>query len=281
VSTNYQHLNLSRSQTGYILPFTLILLVALILSSAAFFNRSVISTQLSGFSKDSAQSLQLAESAINRFQGRFLSGLTSPTPSAITPINDLDGDTLRLDRDNISAVLPSLTAGPTGTMPTYVFYAASAVGALPPVAAGTTTQILQAVADGMAHNQGVVVASDSGLLIPATGMAIASLFKNNTKTALLWCGVNLTPNNAPASDAYYAERCSAPDWSAGNVEKVAVWMEIVADSTNQKLHLYAEAVAQVGNAKTYLQRKVASVDYNPGSTLGSMVAPLAESGNRF
>ena len=281
MSITYQSPYSSTAQAGYILPFTLILLVALILSSAAFFNRSVISTQLSGFSKDSAQSSQLAESAINRFQGRFLSGLTSTTPSAITAINDIDADTTRLDRDHISAVLPSLTAGPTGALPTYVFYAATTAGALPPVAVGTTTQILQAVADGMAHNRDTVVASDSGLLIPAAGMSINSLFKSNAKTALLWCGVNLTPNSAPTTDAHYADRCTATDWTAGNTEKVAVWMEIVADTANQKLHLYAEAVAQVGNAKTYLQRKVASVDYNPGSTLGSMVAPLAESGNRF
>ncbi len=274
-------LSIKPSQAGFILPFVLILLVALILSSAAFFNRSVISTQLSGYSKDSAQSQQLAESAINRFQGRFLSGMTSPTPSTLTPINDVDEDGLRLDRDHISAVLPSLNAGPTGVMPKYVFYATTAAGALPVVASGTTTQIIQAVADGMAHGQGVVVANDSGLVIPAAGMSINSLFISVNKTALLWCGVNLTPSNAANTDIYKAEACNANDWSATNTEKVAVWMEIVADTANQKLHLYAEAVAQVGNAKTYLQRKVASVDYNPGSTLGSLVAPLAESGNRF
>ncbi|MEQ1556956.1 MAG: hypothetical protein ABL915_09215 [Gallionella sp.] len=279
---NYHFTKWQAVQTGYILPFVLILLVALILSSAAFFNRSVISTQLSGFSKDSAQSQQLAESAINRFQGRFLSGLTSPTPSTITPINDIDADLVRLDRDHISAVLPSLTAGPTGALPVYVFYAATAAGALPVVAPGTTTQILQAVADGAAHGQAVLAPTDAGFVVPAAGMSIDSMFINApTKTALLWCGVNLTPNNAPVTDLHAAESCTTADWSAANAEKVAVWMEIVADTANQKLHLYAEAVAQVGNAKTYLQRKMASIDYNPGSTLGSMVAPLAESGNRF
>lgn len=259
------------AQHGYILPFVLILLIILMFSSAAFFNRSTTSAEISGQQRDTTQALQLAESVVNRFTGRFTSGWDTATRSNI---NDINGDgSLSPDFKQIKDLIPGITNAPSGALPFYMYYVAQgAVTANSPVAVNTTSTILQAVADG----ESSALPSDltiNGQQVSSTTSTIKmnELFVDAARHPLLFV---VDASGVPVAS-------TAADWNAESAAsgKAAVWVELVADTANQKMDIYAEAMAQVGSSKAYLQRRLGHQNYN--NTLGSLVAPLSESGNRF
>lgn len=255
--------------SGYILPFVMVLMVILLLTSAGFFNRTVDSSRLSGYLRDSGQAQQLAEAAINRVTGRLISGI--PDNVTRTPINDINGDNL-IDRQQIRDVIPTLTGAPTGLLPSYVFYTAAGVlSASAPVATGTVSNVLQAVADGEAYAQNNLAINGSAI---GSGAAPRYLRINN---------LFVSPNNRPllfTNGAAGLQPSAAASWNAEPTpDKVAVWVELVANTTTQKMDIFVEAAAQSGDSRSYLQRRIGSHDYN--QTLGGLVAPLSESGNRF
>lgn len=260
------------SQQGYILPFVLVLLVALMTGSMSFFNRANDSTQLSGASRDYDQAILLAESAGDWTMGRFFNitsaatgdanrcaAQTVPSLAAAQP-GDLNcNGTLDDTEGKVSSVTPTLPL-PLG----YEYYLVDA-GALTTLRVTATPGILQMVADGEARNTGTSL-TNQAVLSTTTRLLVNNLFVSGTiRPILLTQGAS---GLAKSANTWNAETSS---------EKVAVWLEITREKGGGTGYdLYLCSVAKVGNAKAYLQRYLGTY----GSTLaGIQLAPLSESAN--
>jgi hypothetical protein len=259
-------------QQGYILPFVLVLMIALMVGSMSFFSRANDSTQLSGASRDYDQAMLLAESAGDWVQGRFFNlsspasadanrcaAQTAPSLATAQP-GDLNcNSTLDDSEGKVSSVTPTLPL-PLG----YEYYLVDA-GALTTLRVAPAPGILQMVADGEARNTGTALANQT-VLSTTTRLLVNNLFVSSTIRPIL-----LTQGAAGLTK-------SANTWSAEtSSEKVAVWLEITREKAGGTGYdLYLCSVAKVGNAKAYLQRYIGTY----GSTLaGINVAPLSESAN--
>lgn len=257
-------------QQGYILPFVLVLLVALMVGSMSFFNRAKDSTELSGVSRDYDQAMLLAESAGDWVQGRFFNlsspasadtnrcaAQTAPSLASAQP-GDLNcNGTLDDSEGKVSSVTPTLPL-PLG----YEYYLVDAGTTM----RGTSTPgILQMVADGEARNTGTAL-NNQTVLSTTTRLLVNNLFVSSAIRPVL-----LTQGASGLAK-------SANTWSAEtSLEKAAVWLEITREKAGGTGYdLYLCSVAKVGNAKAYLQRYIGTY----GSTLaGINIAPLSESAN--
>lgn len=265
----------SRTQRGYILPLVLVLLVMLMISSASFFHRSTQDTQLSGANRDYDQARLLAESGMNLVLGRIsnfaATSAVAGTTAAIIPcvaaasapaVNDLNCNGLP---DANEAKPASFT--PTLPMPVgYEYFASNLAGAGITESAARITQM---VADGEARNSGAALGSQSVTLQAANNyLRVNDLFISNTLRPLLLVQdkSGLTFSNKKWKDE------TAP-------EKAAVWLEITRDpdpARSSWYDLYIESVAEVGNAKAYIQRFVGAYTDMLGA---QVVAPLSEASN--
>ncbi|MBI5658217.1 MAG: hypothetical protein HZC43_01415 [Nitrosomonadales bacterium] len=260
----------ARQQVGYILPFVLVLLVALMVGSMSFFNRANDSTQLSGASKDYDQAMLLAESGGDWVMGRFFNltspanadtnrcaAQTSPSLAAAQP-GDLNCNGALDDTEGkVSGVTPTLPL-PLG----YEYYLVDAGTTL---RVATAPGILQMIADGEARNTGTALA-DQTVLSSTTRLLVNNLFVSSTIRPIL-----LTQGATGLAK-------SANTWDAEtSAEKAAVWLEVTREKAGGTGYdLYLCSIAKVGNAKAYLQRYIGTY----GSTLaGIQIAPLSESAN--
>ncbi len=260
-------------QTGYILPFVLVLLVMLMVGSAGFFFRSAQGTQLSGATRDYDQARLLAESSMNLVLGRITNfsatsavvgigpGIIPCIAAASAPaVNDLDCDGTP---DGNEAKPASFTP----TLPLllgYEYFLTNAAGA------GITEKnpgILQRVANGEAYNTGSALA-DQAVLIATPKLRINDLFISTSLRPLL-----LTQSRNGLT-------FSSKTWNAEpSAEKAAVWLEVSQDpdpAHSTWYSLYICSAAQVINAKAYLQRYIGAYT----DQLGARVPPLGESSNR-
>jgi len=267
-------------ERGYILPFVLVLLMILLLSSAAFFNRASITAQISGQQRDTTQALLLAESVINRVQGRFLSGASDETPMR-TDINDINADgNLSPDFKQIKDLIPTVTSVPAiNSLPYYIYYIPNGpVGTPSRVAVSTTSRILQAVANGESTAANSNLAINGQQIGATTRIKVSELFVDANRHPLAYvvnaAGIPILSEGASAID-------TTAEWNAASAAlgRAAVWLELAADTANEQIHLYIATMAQVGSTKAYLQRYIGPHDYS--LTLGDRVAPISESGNRF
>jgi len=258
-----------QAQQGYILPFVLVLMVALIAGSMSFFSRANDSTQLSGVSRDYDQAMLLAESAGDWVMGRFFN-LSSPangganlcaaqTVSSLAAAQPGDlncNGTLDDAEGKLSSVTP--------TMPLPLGYEYYLVDAGTTMRITTTPGILQMVADGEARNTGTALTGQT-VLSTTTRLLVNNLFVSSTIRPIL-----LTQGVAGLTK-------SANTWNdETSSEKVVVWLETTREKVGTGYDLYLCSVAKVGNAKAYLQRYLGTY----GSTLaGVQVSPLSESAN--
>lgn len=253
------HISLSRRPAGYILPFVLLLLTALMVASAGFFYRATDSTKLSGTERDYDQALLLAESGANRILGRYFnkSTITYPLTSCAgnTMVGDMncDGTLDDAQAKPQSFATPNLVLG-------YEFYLTAGAG-IDQTAAG----ILQKVANGEARASGTSLNSRA---VPTgtTYLRVNDLFVDGTIRPFLY-----TQSNAGLTR-------SSNTWNSESAaEKVAVWLEVSKNpepANSQWFDLYICSVAQVGNAKAYLQRYMGSYTDLLGN---AVIAPLSES----
>lgn len=257
-------------QQGYILPFVLVLMIALLAGSISFFSRAKDSTQLSGTSRDYDLAMLLAESAGDWMMGRFFN-LTSPANGDANRCAAQTAPSLASARpgdlncngvlDNAEGKLSNITP----TLPLLLGYEYYLVDAGTTLRATTTPGILQMVADGEARNTGTNLNSQT-VSTTTTRLLVNDLFVSSTIRPIL-----LTQGATGLAK-------SANNWNdETSSEKAAVWLEITREKTGSTGYdLYLCAVARVGNAKAYLQRYLGSY----GSTLaGIKVAPLSESAN--
>ena len=225
-------------QSGYILLYVTILLIALVFASNKFLERTMISMKNSGENRDSAESLLLAESAMNLVYGQFIFD------------GDIDGNSPVDNRVAIdfNRASPSIELH-------YIYYVSDGSGINSQI-----PMILQWVADGEAIAQGEGI--DGQMISPSTKkLIIADLF-NSDSFPLLYT-TNETGNLVKQNRTSWENLI--------NTKKTAVWMELVGNPADDgAAQLYVQAAAQVGNAKSYVQRYVGAYE----QTSGVLISPL-------
>lgn len=223
-------------------------MIVLIIGSSQFYNRSTDSTIISGSKRDNSESLLLAESAMNLLMGRFVNTLDS----------DEDGTT-----DSVQAGLLQLNmTAPDAFLMPYMFYATNSAGL-----DVTAPTLLQWVANGEAANATAATLAQPGVPAATTQLRINDLFTALNQPKLY------TLNN----DGLIIESAAA-NWAADtNISKAAVWFEITENNTqSDAVDIYVQSVAQVGTARTYIQRYIGS--YFANIVIGTVPA-LAEASN--
>ncbi len=260
------------AQRGYILPFVLVLLIMLMVSSASFFHRSTQDTQLSGANRDYDQARLLAESSMNLVLGRIAnfaaaSAVASTTaavipcvaPASAPAVNDLNCNGM----PDANEAKPSSFNPPLPLPLGYEYFANNAGTGITEDGA----RILQIVADGEARNNGAALASQS-VAIGNNRLRVNDLFIDGTYRPLL---LTQSQNGLTFSNKKWIDESSP--------EKAAVWLEVTRDPDPARASwydLYIESVAEVGSAKAYIQRFVGAYTDMLGA---QVVAPLSEASN--
>jgi len=229
----------TKKQSGYILLYVTILLTALVFASGKFLERTMISMKSSGENRDSAESLLLAESAMNLVYGQFIFD------------GDVDGNGAIDNKTpiNLNSTLPNIELH-------YIYYMSDGSGINRQIPA-----ILQWVADGEAIAQGDGTVGQ--VISPSTStLVIADLFSSD-HSPLLYT-MDETGNLVKQNNSITWETLIA-------IKKSAVWMELVRNPADDGgAQLYVQAAAQVGNAKSYVQRYVGAYE----QTSGLLISPL-------
>lgn len=262
---------LPTSQAGYILPFVLVLLVMLMVSSAGFFYRSTQGTQLSGATRDYDQARLLAESSMNLVLGRITnfsatSAVAGTTPAVIPCIAAASAPAVNdLNCNGAADANEAKPASFTPTLPLpvgYEFFLTNGTGI-----SESSPGILQLVANGEARNSANALA-DQSVSTAIKALRINDLFISASVRPLL-----LTQNRNGLT-------FSANNWNNEvAAEKAAVWLEIARDPDPAHAtwySLYLCSAAQIGNSKAYIQRYVGAYTDQLG---GQVVAPLSEASN--
>ncbi|MBI1195178.1 MAG: hypothetical protein GC138_04980 [Gammaproteobacteria bacterium] len=238
-----------KSERGYILLLVAIFILVLMSTSAQFFNRVTENTRMSGGMRDNNEAVLLAESALNHLMGQF--------------VNSLDANANgTADKTDAGAIQVNMT-DPSGVLMPYMFYVSTGTAL-----DQTTPSLLQKVADGEASNAAAAAYAVPRVSSGTATVRVNSLFISAAMKPMLYT-VN---NNGLLIDS------AAANWNGeANSSKAAAWIE-VAQTPNQAdaVDLYVQAVAEVGNAHTYLQRYIGT--YFSSVTIGS-ISVLAEASN--
>jgi len=239
-----KYIKIQKKQKGYIVLITIMLLATLLTTSLSFFERAASNMQMTGYNRDSAESLLLAESAMNMLLGRYIS------------LQDLDGDLIPDRTENVDSLAP---------IPPRLYYMYFTSNGL--LVDQPAPSILQRVANGEARGIGNALASN---LVPIANnnLRIRNLFVDvNTRPIVFNLAANnlLFINNAIQTSAAWD---NAVD---NNNQIAAVWFELVQNPALMgNLQIYVGSVAIVGNSRSYVQRLVGSVGTNLGNAAGLM-----------
>jgi len=230
-------------QSGYVLLYVTILLIALVFASSKFLERTMMSMKNSGENRDSAESLLLAESAMNLVYGQFIFD------------GDVDGNGSIGNEAAIDNRIPINFNDPLPYIDLhYVYYVSDGSGINSQI-----PMILQWVADGEAIAQGEGI---SGQIISSSTskLIIADLF-TSINSPLLY-NTDETGNLVKQGTSWN---------NLISTKKTAVWMELVCNPNDDgAAQLYVQAAAQVGDAKSYVQRYVGAYE----RTSGVLISPL-------
>lgn len=217
----------THKQGGYTLVALVVVLSMLGVASMQYMERTAQSLQMSGYARDSAESLLLAEAAMNMVYGRFI----------------YDGDLDRVNGpDNLASINTKATP-PTIPLP-YMYYVTAGDGI-----DQSQPSLLQRVADGEAAAQGADV-DDRAVPSDIPRLRVDNLFNAGGGFAPLMFGQD---DNDPGLQVRNGT------WTGlESPRKAAAWLELVRDPDTERLQVFVEAVGQVGNAKSYVQRFVGS-----------------------
>jgi len=230
--------------------------------SAHFYFRTTENTIASGTVRDSSQALLLAESAMELMRGQLvLNRLDSDNTTRVAACEDPNNNNATSDICE-AAEIRSNMSDPSSKLFSYMYYISSA-SALE----HSAPSILQRVANGEAANASASTLASQTIAESDNQLRINDLFGNGFAPRLYLLNSNalLTASNAA-------------NWNAeGAAEKAAAWVEVIVNPSNSNaVDLYVQAVAQVGKAKSYVQRYAGS--FSSGTTLGS-VSGLSEASN--
>jgi len=229
-------INIRKKQDGYIVIMTIILLTVLLTTSISFFQRSANNMQMTGYNRDSAESLLLAESAMNSLMGRYMT-------------QDID-----LDNPGVPDMSENITNVAAPPIP-YIYYIA---------AAGVIAQnpaILQRVANGEAQNISNPLVSN---MVPAgvNNLSIGDLFAPGAARPIVF---TFAANNLLQPEPV-ADSTAWDNAVLNNNQIAAAWFEAVQDpNIIGSLQVYIQSVAIVGNSKSYVQRLFGYIDTTVGS----------------
>ncbi len=235
--------NSPKQQSGYILVVSVILLGAMLIATLSFFEQSSESVQMSGYDRDSAEALLLAESGMNMLYGTFIFG------------SDINGDG---DIDNeVSFYISSPDLLP------YMYFVSTVaddrISELAP-------SILQKIANGEARSGQARASVDvlNNRVPRVSHLLINELYNADSGSRpVLYSLVN---NKLTQTNTTWAT-------TRANQQTAAVaWLELIRSTTNGPVEVYVQAAAQVGRSINYVQRFVGSYK----TTLG-LVSNLNES----
>jgi len=243
-------------QRGAVLILTLILLAIMVGSSLHFFGQTMDNTKIAGASRDSAESLLLAESAMELMRGRFINNLDT---DATVNVAACDVTGVSLDKCE-SFELVNNISDPSASLMKYMYFVSSSTAL-----ESTTPSLLQRVANGEAANTTASILLKQNVPSTKNKLRINDLFGASFKPELFSVTSDLIANS------------NAANWDAETgLQKAAAWVEVIINPANSAVvDLYVQAVSQVGNGKTYLQRYLGS--YFVNDTLGGFVPAIAES----
>ena len=242
-------------QSGYVLLVVLVFLAILLSAGVHFYNRSTEHTKDSGGMRDVTESMILAESALYRGMGFYLSG--NYDDAAVSIPNNMNS---QVDMEGVLNNVPSMY------YVTNTDVAGSEIDQDQP-------SILQLIANGEANNVAPAVLGSQRITTsgaaPLTPLRIDDLFNNaggfRPELYVINPGDGLLIPSA------------AQTWSdEGAVSKAAVWFEVVQNTAMaSSVDVYVQAVAEVDGSKSYLQRVL--IGYDPSWMLGEELAALSES----
>ena len=232
-------------QSGYILIISVILLGAMLIATINYFEQSTDSIQMSGYNRDAAEALLLAESAMNMLYGQFVFG------------QDVDGDALP-DRDE------TFDENSPNVLPLHYMYFRSNNNAID----AQQPSILQLVANGEARSgsarAGTTVKNHR---VPgnAVNLLISELYANNLKPVLYLLDAN---NQLTVSNNIWT--------NVNNNQKAAVaWLELTREQAGaNRINVYVQAAAKVGSSINYVQRYVGNYPTNLGPLGGANESSL-------
>ena len=238
--------NAPKSQHGYVLILTIVLLLALSMISIKFFSGALNNSKIAGYNRDAEESFQLAESTLNLFYGGFI----YDADFDLTPGADNQGV---IDLDN-TLPLPS----------PYMFFV-SANGKVEK----TVPSILQRIADGEARASGSDVTGAQ--VSPTTDtLLITDLFSNDIHPLLF---IPVTTGLQKQSTGHWND-------FPVNKGKSAAWIEITRDTFQpNRLYLFAQVVAQVGKSKSYVQRYIGEYSDVLGNNIWALTEANPNPGN--
>jgi len=233
-----------------------IFLLILMAGSAQLFTRIAEDTISSGTLRDSSESLMLAESAMENLRGQFINTLDTVVEA---PTDTLD--------EVIARQLPANMANPDAILFKYMYYVTAGAGL-----DQTQPSILQLIADGEAAGAAASVMAARSISSAETQLRINDLFANPGGTAIAPMLFTQNANTGILTSS------AAASWTAeASPTKAAVWVEVSQNAAaSTDVDLFVQAMSQVGNAKSYVQRYIGT--YNASTVIGTISA-LAEASN--
>ena len=230
--------SLPKRNSGYILVLTIVLLAALLVMSLSFFKRTADSLQVSGYNRYAAESLVVAESAMNMLYGRYVYNA------------DLDGDGVKDIEERID--LKSLTDLPLPYM--YFVSTDTEIDQKLP-------SILQRIANGEARGEGHTL-SNHQVSSDAHRLLISNLTTSKAKPVIF-----------QFNDSHQLVKTSRSwtDLASSSEKGAAVWLELVKNEDMEgTVQVYVQAVGKAGSSKSYLQRYIGNFKTTLGVELGGL-----------
>lgn len=271
-------------QTGYTLILVTIFLFIIGAASIQFFNQSVESVKISGASRDSTQSLLLAEAAMEKLRGKFIVNLDTDTTAKVT---SCETNNVTLDKCEASDIQKHMS-DPDSSLFHYMYYTTAQANL---GITETIPAILQKVAD---NEKNITAPSDlSSIIRHLSGPAIAKnqanlgindLFVSNERHPFLFgvddngvlTALDFSRDTTKWTNAWFRDA----ELSTQNLHplmKAAAWFEVIKNPDDpNSVDVFVQAAAQVGYAKSYTQRYVGS--YFNENVLGD-IALLSEATN--
>jgi len=231
-----------RKQSGYIIVVSIILLGAMLVATLQFFEQSKIDVQASGYNRDSAEALLLAESAANMLYGQYVFGediAGTNAPDRTEGFNENDLPNLPLSYMYYRGPEPAAGAGQGAGTPNII------ANALP--------SILQMVANGEALRGSRTTVATANHKVPgnAANLIVEELYSNSNGQVIKPVLYEVNANNQLVMN-------TSSQWQTiTGKKKAAAWLELTKNpAMGNTVQIYVQAVGQVGKSKNYVQRLV-------------------------
>ncbi len=251
----------SKYQRGLSLILVLVLLTIAVSTSLYFHQRLVGSTDISATTRDNSTSLMLAESALEHLRGGYLNKLCTSTDCSLKDMERL-GAAVAGNMDDVAALDTLLGESKVE----YAYY----VGAADLFSPG----ILQRVAN-IDAGSGRAACTINSHAVPAADckLDINALFGAGYRPQLY-----TTNANGLLVSSSLADWKAVTEASTYNDTVAAAWIELTRSALDaDDVDVWVQASAQVGIAKSYIQRYVGT--HSPQSNVIGNLAALVEASN--